>query len=92
MALYPGVARELLERCDEYRKRILALWEFKTSVWGAAQTIVAAEERALHEFLKKPRGGLEIVEYTTGNAQVFDKTIPIVAERENQLEAYLNEP
>jgi hypothetical protein len=75
---YPSVLDELARACEQYRRRALSLDEFKAAVWKAASEIVAQEERELREHLQRADGELDMIQFTTNEPEIFNRSLEVV--------------
>jgi hypothetical protein len=83
--LYPDVLRRLLEATRVYRRREMQLATYKAVLWQAAEDIVAVEERSLREFLQAAEGKLDVIQFTTDEAELFNATLPTLESMEERL-------
>jgi hypothetical protein len=86
---YPEAAQNLLNTCQDYRLRLLSLESLKRIVWGTALEVVDVEERATRDFLQAAEGKLDMLEHTIDEERLFDATLPVVSEIEEQMARYL---
>lgn len=81
--IYRDTITKILENCSKYRCNNISLDDLKKAVWEAAQQIESADEYDLRRFLQSIEGRLDLVQFTTDSAEVFDATVPIVQELED---------
>lgn len=75
---YPSVLDELHRACEQYRNHSLTLDDLKTAAWKAASLIVAHEERELRDHLQRSEGELDMIQFTTNESEIFDRSLEIV--------------
>lgn len=76
--IYRMVLDDVERSCKEYRRRALTLDELKADLWKAASQVVAHDERSLRSFLQWAEGQLDIIQFTTDDAHIYDRTVEIV--------------
>ena len=76
--LYPSTMDELLRACEQYRGHSLALDDLKAAIWKAASECLAHEERELRDRLQQVEGELDMIQFTTNEAEIFDRSLEIV--------------
>jgi len=79
---YPDVFNELLSNCARYREKSLDLMGLKAAIWNASQEVVAVQEKSYRDALQKAEGELDILQFTIGQAQLFEETLVVVDEVE----------
>lgn len=81
--IYRDTITTVLEQCSEYRCNDISLDDLKKTLWEAAQHIESADEYDLRKSLQSIEGRLDMVQFTTDSAKIFEATIPIVQELED---------
>jgi hypothetical protein len=75
---YPDVFKKLLDTCRGYRAKFVDLAVMKATIWSAAQSVVAADEKQHRDALQKAEGELDMIQFTVDQTKVFDETLPVV--------------
>lgn len=83
--LYPDMLRKLKLGCGRYRAKLLGIEDLKALVWEAASTMVAPQERELREFLQWAEGQLDMIQFTTDDAEDFARSLEIVGRLDAKL-------
>ncbi|MEK6270773.1 MAG: hypothetical protein N2B57_08465 [Planctomycetales bacterium] len=78
--IYRNTITTVREKCSEYRRNAISLDDLKKAVWEAAQHIKSADEYDLRKSLQSIEGRLDMVQFTTDSAKIFEATLPIVQE------------
>ncbi len=75
---YSTVLEEVERACGEYRQRTRTLDDLKATLWNAASQVVAYEEKSLRGFLQWAEGQLDVIQFTTDDAHLFDRSLEVV--------------
>lgn len=75
---YPDVFKQVLDACKGYRAKSIDLATLKATIWGAAQSVVAVDEKQYRAALQKAEGDLDMTQFTVDQAKVFDETLSVV--------------
>jgi hypothetical protein len=90
MALYPDVARDVVEACVQYQRGDIGEEQLQTRLWSASQIISALEDRELSNLFRRTEGQIELLRFTVDAASVRERVLPLVAEVERRTKEYLS--